>query len=69
MCKEEIVDHRQLDNVKNATQRVSADADIEILIVLGSYLIVRPFSLYVGTKTDIEIPHKIIDISFAFLLF
>ena len=37
--------------------------------VLGIYLIVRPFSLCVGTKTDIEIPHNIIDISFSFLLF
>ena len=37
--------------------------------VLGIYLIVRPFNLCVGTKTDIEILHKIIDNSFAFLLF
>ena len=35
LCKEKIVDHCQQDNGKNATQRVSADADIDMLMCAG----------------------------------
>ena len=46
LCKEEIVDHRQLDNGKNATQRVSADADIDMLICAGDLSHSEPVSRF-----------------------
>ena len=48
LCKEEIVEHRQLDNGKNATQRVSADADIDMLICAGDLSHSAPVYLVCG---------------------